>query len=456
MALHKIKQGLDLPIQGEPEQTLEPARQPSRVALLADDYIGMRPTMHVAVGDTVRRGQLLFEDKKTPGVRFTALASGEVTAINRGDRRRLQSVVIRLDAEELSGASETVSFESYTGEHPSTLERGQVKQLLVESGLWTALRTRPFSKVPNPETAPNSVFVTAIDTNPHAPPVERAIEGREEDFVRGLHVMAKLTDGPVFVCTAPHSTVPIPSESPFRKEEFAGPHPAGTAGLHIHILDPVDRNKLVWYVNYQDVIAFGRLFGTGELDVSRVVSLAGPSVKRPHLLRTRLGASLDELTEGELEDGRLRVVSGSLLNGSTAMGEVFGYLGRYHLQISALPEGGDRPFLGWMPPDFRRFSVIPPFCSGILSKKKYRFTTATNGSSRAMVPIGLYERVMPMDLLPTFLLRALHTGNTIRAEELGCLELDEEDLALCTFVDPGKTDWGPALRGVLTTIEKEG
>jgi len=456
MARHRIKRGLDLPIAGGPEQRIETAPLTSRVALLAADYPGMRPTMHVREGDEVRRGQLLFEDKKTPGVRYTAPASGKLVGVNRGERRRPLSMVIALDQPELTGRGETVAFEAYTGRHPRELQRQQVKELLVESGLWTALRARPFAKVPNPETAPKSIFVTAMDTNPLAADPGIALAGREKDFERGLHALAKMTDGPVFVCKKEGSSIGAPADGKFREEEFAGPHPAGTAGLHIHLLDPVDRKKLVWYVNYQDVAAMGRLFATGELDVSRVIALGGPSVRNPRLLKTRLGASTDELTRGELEEGAVRVVSGSVLSGQRAAGDIFGYLGRYHLQISALPEGGDRQLLGWMAPGFNKFSVTHTYVSSFLPGKKFRFTTATHGASRAMVPLGMYERVFPFDILPSFVLRALHTGNTVRAEELGCLELDEEDVALCTFVDPGKTEWGPILREVLTTIEKEG
>jgi Na+-transporting NADH:ubiquinone oxidoreductase subunit A len=456
MARHKIRKGLNLPIEGSPEQRIDTAPTPSRVALISDDYVGMRPTMHVQEGDDVRRGQLLFEDRKTPGVRFTAPASGRVSAVNRGERRRLLSLVIQLDQGELSGRSDTVSFESYSARHPAALERQKVKDLLIESGLWTSLRTRPFSKVPKPESEPGAIFVTAMDSNPLAASADLVVAGREEDFKRGLDTLARLTDGTVYVCKAAGSNIAVPADGKFSEEEFEGPHPAGTAGLHIHTLDPVDRNKMVWYVNYQDVIAIGHLFGAGDLDVSRVVSIGGPGMKRPRLLRTRLGASIADITKGETTDERLRIVSGSVFNGRMAMGDVLGHLGRYHQQITALLEGGARPFMGWMAPGFNSFSVIPTFLSKLIPGKKFRFTTATNGSSRAMVPIGMYEKVFPMDMLPSYLLRALYTGNPVRAEEMGCLELDEEDLALCTFVDPGKTEWGPILRQVLTIIEKEG
>lgn len=459
MAVHRSNKGLDLPIAGAPEPTVDARRQPSRVALLGADYAGLRPTMFVRVGDDVRRGQALFEDKKTPGVRYASPGSGRVVAIHRGERRTFESVVIELSREDRSGrpgSADQVRFSSFSGKHPSSLSRDEVRELLVESGEWTAIRARPFGKVADPARAPHSVFVTAMDTNPLAAPVDEALEGRHADFEKGMHALAKLTDGPVFVCTAEETTVPVPSAAGFRHETFRGPHPAGTAGYHIHVLDPVDRNKTVFYVGYQDVAAIGHLFASGELSLERVISLAGPVVRSPRLLRTRRGAFLDEMVEGELEPGDNRVISGSVLSGRKAMGEVGGYLGRYHLQISALAEDRRREFLGWLSPGADKYSVKPAFLSSLIPGKKFRLTTSTNGSPRAIVPIGSYEKVMPMDILPTFLLRALVMKDEERAEALGCLELDEEDLALLSFVDVGKTDFGYYLREVLTKIEKEG
>lgn len=456
MGLHRIKKGLDLPIAGEPEQRIHQAVQPLRVALLADDYVGMKPTMRVSAGDDIRRGQVLFEDKKTAGVRYTAPAAGRVAAVHRGERRALLSVVIQLDGAELAGRGDTVQFSSYSGQHPSSLSPGDVKELLLESGLWTSLRARPFSRVADPELRPRSIFVTASDSNPLAPSVDAVLDGKEAHFERGLHALAQLTDGPVYVCKMAGSKVKAPAGPRFIEEEFAGPHPAGSAGVHIHYIDPVGRGKLVWQADYQDTIAIGRLFESGELEAETVVSLAGPSVTRPRLLRTRLGASTDDLVARELENGENRVISGPVLSGRAAAGEIFGYLGRYHHQISVIPEGREQEFLGWLSPGADKFSTVNAFASKLMRRAKFRFSSSTNGSDRAMVPIGMYERVMPMDILPVFLLRALITSDVERAEQLGCLELDEEDLALCTFVCPSKVEYGPLLRQVLTTIEKEG
>jgi Na+-transporting NADH:ubiquinone oxidoreductase subunit A len=452
----RIRKGLDLPIEGTPEPVIEDAPVPSRVAVMAADTVGLRPTMLVHEGDTVRRGDPLFEDKKNPGVRFTAPGAGTVTAINRGERRALQSVVIELSAEERAGGEAPAApFESHTGKPPSALGRDAVRALLLESGQWAALRTRPFSKVPAPDSVPASIFVTAMDTNPLAPPADRFLKERADDFARGVEALAQLTDGPVHVCVAPGTALPkLPDKAVVA--EFSGVHPAGTPGLHIHLLDPVHRDKTVWHIGYQDTAATGALFNTGVLDLTRVISLAGPSVKRPRLLRTRVGASTDDLTRGELADGDHRVVSGSLLSGRTAMGDVHGYLGRYHVQVSALREGREREFLGWMAPGKEKFSLFRLFLANLTPGKRFRFSTSVNGSVRAIVPFGMYDWVMPMDIIPSHLLRSLAAGDLERCEQLGCLELDEEDLALCTFVCPSKLEYGPMLRKVLDTIEKEG
>ena len=317
------------------------------------------------------------------------------------------------------------------------------------------MRTRPFSKVPAPETTPQAIFVTATDTNPHAPNPELVIQGHEADLERGLVCVAKLTEGRTYLCKARGAAIPANPNTGIQIEEFEGIHPAGTVGVHINKLSPVSHKKTVWHLNYQDVIAIGKLFGSGKLYVDRVISLAGPSVKSPRLLRTRLGASIDDLVSGELKDGEQRVVSGSVLSGRTAQGEIFGYLGRYHNQISVLREGRDREFLGWAAPGIKKFSIIPVYLSKLLGGK-FDFTTNTNGSPRAMVPIGMYEKVMPMDIVPTVLLRSLLIGDLEEAEKLGVLELDEEDLALCTFVCPGKHDFGVHLRNMLNKIDKEG
>ncbi|MGD8176502.1 Na(+)-translocating NADH-quinone reductase subunit A [Marinimicrobium sp. ARAG 43.8] len=445
----KIRRGLDLPISGAPEQAISEGPAIRSVAVIGFDYHGMKPTMAVQVGDKVKLGQLLFTDKKTEGVRYTSPASGTVAAINRGERRALQSVVIDVEGDEHE------AFEAYKGTDPAQVSDEEARALLVESGLWTALRTRPYSKVPALDSKPNSIFVTAMDTNPLAADPAVIVAEKAEDFKAGLTVLSQLTAGKVYVCKAAGADIPVTSSDRIAVEEFGGVHPAGNAGTHIHHLDPVNERKSVWAVNYQEVAAIGHLFTTGKLDTSRVVALSGPQVEKPRLVRTRVGASLEELTAEELKPGENRLVSGSVFGGRVARGPL-AYLGRYHQQVSVLLEGNDRPMLHYLRAGFNAFSVMGIYVSKLFRGKQYSFTTTTSGSERAMVPVGSYERVMPLDILPTQLLRALIVGDTDTAQKLGCLELDEEDLALCTFVCPGKYEYGPILRDNLTRIEKEG
>lgn len=444
----KIRKGLDLPILGDPTQSIEDGPRVRSVAVIGFDYHGMKPTMAVQVGDKVKVGQELFSDKKTPGVIYTAPAAGVVSAINRGAQRIFQSVVIDVDGDD------AVEFTRYDASELASLSRAQVQHNLVQSGLWTALRTRPYSRVPAPDAEPASIFVTAMDTNPLAADPAVVIAEKGSAFAHGLSVLGRLLQGKVFVCHAPGVELPKGQGSNVSYHAFGGVHPAGNAGTHIHYLDPVSATKTVWTIGYQDVIAIGELFTTGKLSSERVISLAGPMVSKPRLIRTRLGASLEELTAGELKQGDNRVISGSIFGGRCG-GSAVKYLGRYHTQVSVLEEGRERTPLHYLRPGFNSFSVLPIYISK-LTGGRFNFTTSTNGSERAMVPVGTYERVMPLDILPTQLLRSLIVGDTEMAQKLGCLELDEEDLALCTFVCPGKYEYGPILRNNLTRIEIEG
>ncbi|RNF71047.1 Na(+)-translocating NADH-quinone reductase subunit A [Marinomonas rhizomae] len=445
--MYKITKGLDLPISGAPNQVIEAAAVVKTVAVIGPDFHGMKPTMLVKEGDKVKKGQVVFTDKKTEGVNYTAPASGTVIEINRGERRVFQSLVIRVEGEE----SET--FASYSGSELKSLERNKVVDNLVGSGLWTSFRTRPFSKVPEIASVPNSIFVTAIDTNPLAASPEVVLADQAEAFADGLTVLTRLTEGKVFLCKA--AGAKIPTTSDVTVEEFSGVHPAGLAGTHIHFLDSVSDKKTVWSINYQDVVAIGKLFVTGELNVDRVISLAGPQVKKPRLVRTQIGASLEGLLAGELGEGDNRVISGSVLSGRNAFGP-FAYLGRYHTQVSVLLEGRERQMMHYLRAGVEKHSIMNVFLSKLTGKKSFDMTTTTNGSDRTMLPLGNFERVMPLDILATQLLRALVVNDTEQAQKLGVLELDEEDLALCTYSCSGKFEYGPILRDCLTLIEKEG
>jgi len=454
MTVHSIRKGLDLPLAGRPEQRIEAAAAVRQVALLGADTPGLRSTLAVKPGDRVQRGQLLYGDRKSPGVRYTAPASGTVSAVHRGAQRAFLSLVI--DVADDDGPAAQVAFESQPRPGRGPADGAAVRALLLESGLWSALRTRPYSRVPAVDAVPQAIFVTAIDTHPHAPDPQVVLEGRESDFAAGMTAIEQLAAGPVFLCRAAGSRIAAGPGSRAEVHEFTGPHPAGTPGLHIHRLHPVNAEQGVWHIGYQDVAAIGHLLVTGQLEVERVVALAGPAVQRPRLLRTRLGASLTELARGELASGELRVVSGSVLDGRAAASPETAFLGRHHRQVSVLREGRERDLFGWITPQKDKYSLWSVVLGHFAGRRGLPLTTSTNGGERAMVPIGGYERVMPMDLMATFLLRALIVGDAEQAVALGALELDEEDLALCTFVCPGKTEYGPLLRRLLDRVEKEG
>ncbi len=445
--MFKISPGLDIPLEGAPKQTICDGPTITQVAVLGADYVGMKPTMEVAVGDQVRKGQVIFTDKKTPGVQYTAPASGTIAAINRGAKRVFQSVVIDV------AGNESISFKAYSPDQLPSLSRDDAQQNLIDAGLWTAFRTRPFSKVPVSGSIPASIFVTAMDTNPLAADPAVIINERADDFTAGLQVLKILTDGAVYQCQSPQ--VQLPTADGVTVETFAGKHPAGLVGTHIHFLDPVGLNKTVWAVGYQDVIAIGALFLTGVLDVSRVICVAGPQVKEPCLVKTVLGASVDQLLAGELKEGDNRIISGSVLDGSIAKGPT-AYLSRYTNQVTVLLEGTQREFLRYLSPGQSRHSILNIYLSRLLPGKRFAMTTNTNGSERAMLPLGSFEAVMPLDILATQLLRALLVGDVDNAIALGALELTEEDLSLCTYVCAGKYEYGPILRDSLNRIEQEG
>ena len=445
----EIRKGLDIPISGKPESSVTDSGPTQHVALIGDDYVGMKPTMLVAEDDHVSRGQPLFTDKKNDGVVFTAPAAGTVLAINRGAKRKFESLVIKVDGDE------ALSF-CPPATDPALLASAELRKLLVDSGMWCAFRTRPYGKIPRIDSEPASIFVTAIDSSPLAPDMKEIISQQKDDFLSGLKALATLVEKPVYLCCAEDLGDLGDIDNRVEQIIFHGPHPAGLPSTHIHFLDPVHERKTVWHIGAQDVSAIGGLLRSGQLCSGRIVALAGPSVENPRLIKTVIGASLAEICAGELVQGQnARLLSGSVLDGRQA-DPVHGFLGRYHQQISCLPEGDGRQFFGWLRPGGERFSITRAFWSAFSKSQTFDFNTAIWGGDRAIFPLGTYEKVMPLDIIATYFLKSLASGNSERAKELGCLELIEEDLALCSYVCPGKNEFGPMLRRTLTTIEEEG
>jgi len=448
----RIKKGLNIPINGSPTEEIVDSTRSRSVAILGNDYVGMKPTMLVEEGERVKLGQALFEDKKNPGVIFTSPAGGKVESINRGDRRVLQSVVIEIEQEE-----EIEEFNRYSEDELDKTTSAEIRSQLIKSGSWTAFRTRPYSKIPGVEEIPNNIFISLLDTQPLSPNPEIITNLNTDNFNFGLKVLKRLVDCPIHISTGPNSNLDLPEDDQVIKHIFSGPHPAGLVGTQMHYISPASLSNINWTIGYQDVIAIGAQFRTGKVFVERVVSLAGPQVNEPKYLKTRLGACTDEVTAGQLTQRENRVISGSVISGREALGP-YAYLGRYHNQISVVaePNSKDREFMNWLTPGPRKFSKIPLFLSSLFPKKLYKFKALMNGSDRPIVPIGVYEEVLPLNFLPAMLLRNIVLMDTEKIQALGGLELDEEDLSLCSFVCPGKYDFGSLLRAGLTKIEVEG
>ena len=447
MNIFNLKKGLNIPVLGIPEQIIQGEKKPKSVAVLGPDYIGLKPKMLVSVGDKVKRGSPLFCHKDYPEILYVSPCKGKVKVINRGDKRVLLSVVI--DVESLSDKGINI-IKTHSNEKS---QEQFVKKCLFDSGLWTSFLTRPYSKVPSSDSLPSSIFITAMDTEPLCPDAELIINHDLKAFNEGVKKISLLTKGKVFICTKNNSQLKF---NDFDTYEFAGPHPAGLAGTHMHFLDAPSAIKTVWSIGYQDVIAIGKLFLTGFIDVSRIVSIAGPHALKPRLVKTVLGASLDDILEGEYNKAEgCRVISGSILSGFHATNEL-AYLGKYSRQITIIKEDLEKHFFGWIKPQPNKFSVMPVLLSAFGFFKLFNLTSNLNGGRRAMVPTGVFETLMPQDFLPTQMLRSLLVMDTDVAQSLGALELDEEDLALCTFACPAKYEYGSALRDSLQKIEKEG
>jgi len=451
MAYYKLKKGLDLPLAGVPKESLHETARTSRVALLGRDCPGLRPRLLVNEGDTVRRGQAVMADKLHPDILFTAPGAGVIEAVNRGERRSLLSLVIRLSDQE-----EVERVDAIDKSTISSLSPKEVRGRLLLSGAWTAIRRRPFGRIPSPSEMPSALFITAHDTQPLAVSIPVLMAHRGQYLNTGIAVMRRLFDGPIHFCSGSSWSQVLPGESMLLHSVFSGPHPAGNPGTHIHFLHPADKNRLVWHLDLQDLLAIGELFETGIWPVERVIALGGPGVKAPRHILTHQGADLGELLADELHQGDWRVISGSVLSGHTAFG-VENYLGRTHQQISVVAQDPKRSFLGWTNPfPTRLFSLKRVVLGAWFPRRLRSMTTSRNGGVRAMFPSDSFEQVMPLDLMPSFLLRALLAKDIEDAEALGCLELVEEDLALCTFVCPSKIEYGLRLREILDQIEKEG
>ncbi len=449
MSVVKIRKGFDVPIHGGLESALvQDGPKIHHVALKPQEAWGIKVKLLVHIGQKVKLGEPLFYDKRDEAVLFTAPGAGEVVEINRGKRRMVQSVVIRLDDQE-----EQLPFDAVD---PVRAEADEIRGHLLRSGLWPCLRQRPYDKIAHSAQDPRSIFVTAMETQPLAPPPLAALEGREAHFRAGLVALTKLCSGRVRLCTRAGEDWSAFQVDGVEHTQFEGKHPAGNAGVHINALDPVGPGRTVWHLGYQDLADIGEFLGTGRIPTARVCALVGPAVKQPSLMRTRRGASTADLTEGRLEAAQPRLISGSVLGGWTAKpASPYGYVGRWDNMLCVIDDAPKREFLGWLNPLGKRHTYTNSALAKFL-RREYQFDSDTNGGDRAIVPIGSYDQVLPMDILATPLIKALAAGDLEGAEKLGVLELAEEDLALCEYVCPSKIPVTNLLRDMLERIEKEG
>ena len=435
----KISKGLDLPISGKPLPNISDHPKSNNVALLGNDFIGMKPTMLAKEGDMIKVGDKLFEDKKNPGIYYTAPAGGIIKSINRGDKRKFLSLEIEISSNE--------NFKEFDlGNSPN-----EIKSALVESGIWNAFRTRPFNRTPKIDDLPSAIFINCCDTNPLSIDPYEIIKHDSSYFEKGLDLLVGIFDCEIFLC---HQNDDFnKSNDKIKYHQFIGPHPSGLSGTHISMLYPVNLNRVVWTINYQDIISLGYFKSNKVLRINKLISLGGPSVYEPSLLNVRMGANTDEITAGKYQP-ESRIISGSVLHGHECNG-VMNYLGYYDNQVSIIPDEVNEIFLNWAMPGSSLHSKLNVFISSFLQPKRFTFNTSISGGNRAVVPIASYEEVLPLDILVIQLLKALIVSDIELAVDLGMLELAPEDLALCSYVCPSKYDYSSILLDNLNKLYLE-
>ena len=439
----KLCKGLDIRLQGEAAKTIVNAPLASEYAVSPLDFEGVTPKMLVKVGDAVEAGSPLFFDKKRPEILFTSPVSGTVAAVNRGEKRKILSVVITADKE--------VSYKQFASLDLVKASRNQIIDRLLESGLWTMFVQRPYGVIASPSDKPKAIFVSAFDSAPLATDYGFALASSQQPLQVGFDVLRRLTDGKVHLSYDADGYKP--EVEGVELHAFKGQHPAGNVGVQIHHTDPINKGEKVWTLNIQDVVILGRLFLTGKVDLTRVMAVAGSCVAEPKYYRVIAGASVESILGGKLSDEHARIISGNVLTGRNVGKE--GFLGVNANQITAIPEGDNYELLGWAMPRFKKFSVSRAYFSWLFPCRKYNLDTNLNGGERAFVMNDLYEKYLPMDIYPVHLVKACLAGDLDKMENLGIYEVVEEDLALCEFVCPSKIEIQQILRNGINTMIKE-
>jgi len=443
----KIKKGLDIPLKGKAEKVFGQTQLPGLFAVKPTDFHGLTPKMAVREGDPVKIGSVLFFDKYHPEIKFVSPVSGTLKSVNRGERRMILEVIVENDGKD--------TFVDFGKANPASMQRDAVIERLLESGAWPYFRQRPYDVIANPQDTPKAIFISGFDTAPLAVDTEFALSGEEEAFKVGLEVLKKLAPEVHLSLPANSGSKVFSGLSGVNVHFFEGPHPAGNVGVQIHHISPINKGEKVWVILPQDVVSLGHLFQSGYHNFSRVIAVAGSEVKKPAYFRYRLGASVKELLTGNVNEGSLRVISGNVLTGEKIAED--GYLGFYHNLVTVIPEGDEYEFLGWAMPGFGKFSMSRTFFSWLFRNKEYRLNANLHGGLRAIVMSGQYDKVLPMDILPEFLIKAILTEDIDKMEQLGIYEVVEEDIALCEFVDTSKLELQSILRkGINVMIQELG
>lgn len=448
----KLKKGFDIKLVGKADKKIATPAQSETYALKPTDFVGLQsPKVLAHEGDKVKAGTPLLFDRKMENVLFTAPVSGEVIEIKRGEKRKLLEIKILADS-----TIDYVAFPQYTASEIGTLSRESIVENLIKSGVWPNIIQRPYGVIANPEDTPKSIFISTFDTSPLAPDYELLIKGQEQHFQTGINILKKLTAGIVHLGTnadAGASTF-FANVQNVQVNKISGPHPAGNVGVHIHHIDPINKGDIVWTIDPQGVVQIGKLFAEGKYDASKVIAVAGSEVKNPQYYKVISGLCINKLVEQNLKSDNVRYISGNVLTGERI--DKDGYLGYYHNMISVIPEGNYYEMLGWLKPTASKLSFHRAF--GLLSflnpKKEYVLDTNMRGEERAFVMTGAFEKVLPMDIYPTHLLKAILAEDYDNIEALGIYEVIEEDLALCEFIDVSKHDVQAILREGLTLVRE--
>ena len=442
-----LKRGFNIRLKGDAAKNLGTSTETDKVALKPTDFAGLVPKLLVKPGQDVKAGEPIFFDKYNPEIFFTAPTSGQVLDINRGERRKVLEVIIKAD-----GKNESISF---LKADPKNLSKEEIKEQLLKSGLWPFLKQRPYGTLANPAQTPKHIFISGFDSAPLSPDYEFIFQGQEKLLQTGINALSKLTNGKIYLGIKPEQSNGVFSGlKNVEINQFSGAHPSGNVGVQIHHISPINKGEIVWTVNPQAILYIGVLFETGKLDFSKIIALTGSEIQSPRYIKSIHGSNLEKLLKGNTrKEVNERAISGNVLTGTKVTSE--NYLGFFDSQITVIPEGDEYEFMGWADLGFKKFSASKAFFAKLLPKKSYALNANLHGGERAFVLSGQYEKFVPMDILPVYLLKAILANDIDKMEQLGIYEIVEEDLALCEYACTSKIKVQDIVRQGLDLMMKE-